>query len=90
LRNLETEPHFARWWGENARNFTRSDILLTTYVGAKFDEKRKILKEYFHEKSAKIKGENAKSGADEWKTIEATVFERGKKIEKMPKEKKVG
>lgn len=36
----------------------------------------------------KIKGENAKSGADEWKTIEATVFERGKKIEKMPKEKK--
>ena len=32
---LGTETHFARWWGENARNFTRSGILLTTYVGAK-------------------------------------------------------
>ena len=35
LRNVGTETHFARWWGENARNFTRSTTLLTTYVGAK-------------------------------------------------------
>ena len=36
----------------------------------------------------KIKGENAKSGADEWKTIEATVFERGKKQKRCQRKKK--
>ena len=54
-----------------------------------FDEKRKILKEYFHEKSAKIKGGKCESGANELRTIEATVLERGK-IEKMSRKKGSG